>query len=62
MCSTPQVAAQWHPRRYGGLSPAAARVYQDAAGDRDAEIARAPDAMLGAVTEVPDEHSDERPQ
>ncbi len=42
-------------RRLGHSSPAAALLYQHAADDRDAEIARALDAMLGAATETPDE-------
>ncbi len=36
-------------RRLGHSSPAAALLYQHAADDRDAEIARALDAMLGAA-------------
>ena len=36
-------------RRLGHASPAAALLYQHAADDRDADIARALDAMLGAV-------------
>jgi integrase len=38
-------------RRLGHSSPAAALLYQHAADDRDAEIARALDAMLGAAHE-----------
>ena len=36
-------------RRLGHSSPAAALLYQHAADDRDADIARALDAMLGAI-------------
>jgi hypothetical protein len=43
-------------RRLGHSSPAAALLYQHAADDRDAEIARALDAMLGAVQESSDDH------
>ncbi len=39
-------------RRLGHSSPAAALLYQHAADDRDAEIAQALDAMLGAATEA----------
>ncbi len=46
-------------RRLGHSSPAAALLYQHAADDRDADIARARDAMLGAVTKPPDDN--ERP-
>ncbi len=42
-------------RRLGHSSPAAALLYQHAADDRDADIARALDAMLGAITEAPDD-------
>src|SRR4051794_19414195 len=45
-------------RRLGHSSPAAALLYQHAADDRDAEIARALDAMLDAVappTEDPEQ-------
>jgi hypothetical protein len=37
-------------RRLGHSSPAAALLYQHAADDRDAEIARALDAMLDAAS------------
>jgi hypothetical protein len=47
-------------RRLGHSSPAAALLYQHAADDRDADIARALDAMLGAITEPPDDN--ERPE
>ncbi len=47
-------------RRLGHSSSAAALLYQHAADDRDADIARALDAMLGAITEAPDDN--ERPQ
>ncbi len=47
-------------RRLGHSSPAAALLYQHAADDRDADIARALDATLGAITEAPDDN--ERPQ
>jgi integrase len=46
-------------RRLGHSSPAAALLYQHAADDRDADIARALDEMLGALTKDPDD--DERP-
>jgi hypothetical protein len=36
-------------RRLGQSSPAAALLYQHAADDRDADIARSLDAMLSAV-------------
>jgi integrase len=49
-------------RRLGHSSPAAALLYQHAADDRDADIARALDAMLGASTETRDDGVDERPQ
>ena len=42
-------------RRLGHSSPAAALLYQHAADDRDADIARALDAMLGAATDASDE-------
>nr|WP_281371667.1 site-specific integrase [Petropleomorpha daqingensis] len=42
-------------RRLGHSSPAAALLYQHAADDRDADIARALDAMLAALTETPDD-------
>jgi integrase len=45
-------------RRLGHSSPAAALVYQHAADDRDAEIARALDVMLEAA--APEERDDER--
>jgi hypothetical protein len=41
-------------RRLGHSSLTAALLYQHAADDRHAEIARALDAMLGAVTEAPE--------
>ncbi|MGY1642012.1 tyrosine recombinase XerC [Geodermatophilus sp. SYSU D00703] len=47
-------------RRLGHSSPAAALLYQHAADDRDADIARALDAMLDAITETPDDT--ERPE
>jgi integrase len=40
-------------RRMGHSSPAAALIYQHAADERDGEIARALDAMLGAAQVVP---------
>jgi integrase len=43
-------------RRLGHSSPAAALLYQHAADDRDAAIARALDAMLRAVTEAQNDH------
>lgn len=42
-------------RRLGHSSPAAALLYQHAADDRDAEIARALDAMLGAASRSSDD-------
>ncbi len=42
-------------RRLGHSSPAAALLYQHAADDRDAEIARALDAMLGAASGASDD-------
>ncbi len=45
-------------RRLGHSSPAAALLYQHAADDRDAEIARALDAMLSAAGEPPDDDPD----
>jgi integrase len=45
-------------RRLGHSSPAAALLYQHAADDRDAEIARALDAMLGATGESSDDDPD----
>jgi integrase len=42
-------------RRLGHFSPAAALLYQHAADDRDAEIARALDAMLGIAGESSDD-------
>ncbi len=45
-------------RRLGHSSPAAALLYQHAADDRDAEIARALDAMLGAADEASDDDPD----
>jgi integrase len=47
-------------RRLGHSSPAAALLYQHAGDDRDADVARALDAMLGVVTEAPDDNK--RPQ
>ena len=49
-------------RRLGHSSPAAALLYQHAADDRDADIARSLDAMRGALTEAPDDRTDERPK
>ncbi len=49
-------------RRLGHSSPAAALLYQHAADDRDADIARALDAMLGGLTGTPDDNVDERPE
>lgn len=46
-------------RRLGHSSPAAALLYQHAGDDRDADIARALDAMLGAINAAPDDN--ERP-
>jgi integrase len=46
-------------RRLGHSSPAAALLYQHAADDRDAAIARALDAMLGAITPSPDDDPDQ---
>lgn len=40
-------------RRLGHSSPAAALIYQHAADERDGEIARALDAMIGATSAVP---------
>ena len=48
-------------RRLGHSSPAAALVYQHAADDRDAEIARALDTMLEAAAGEPDKGSEEPP-
>jgi integrase len=45
-------------RRLGHSSPAAALLYQHAADDRDADIARALDAMLGAVGGSSDDDPD----
>ncbi|GAB3313712.1 site-specific integrase [Geodermatophilus aquaeductus] len=45
-------------RRLGHSSPAAALLYQHAADDRDAEIARALDAMLGAAGESSEDDPD----
>jgi len=42
-------------RRLGHSSPTAALLYQHAADDRDAAIARALDAMLGAVQDPSDD-------
>ncbi|WP_369252391.1 tyrosine-type recombinase/integrase [Geodermatophilus amargosae] len=47
-------------RRLGHSSPAAALLYQHAADDRDGEIARALDAMLGAASELSDDDPDRR--
>ncbi len=47
-------------RRLGHSTPAAALLYQHAADDRDAEIARALDAMLGELTDDSEDH--ERPE
>jgi hypothetical protein len=49
-------------RRLGHSSPAAALLYQHAADDRDADIARARDAMLGAITKAPQNYVDEWPE
>jgi integrase len=46
-------------RRLGHSSPAAALLYQHAVDDRDAAIARALDAMLGAITPSPDDDPDQ---
>jgi integrase len=46
-------------RRLGHSSPAAALLYQHAADDRDAEIARALDAMLRDATASSDDHPDQ---
>ena len=45
-------------RRLGHSSPAAALLYQHPADDRDAAIARALDAMLGAAGAAPDDDPD----
>ena len=45
-------------RRLGHSSPAAALLYQHAVDDRDAAIARALDAMLGAASESSDDDPD----
>ncbi len=45
-------------RRLGHSSPAAALLQQHAADDRDAEIARALDAMLGAAGKSSDDDPD----
>ncbi|MGZ6859736.1 MAG: site-specific integrase, partial [Blastococcus sp.] len=47
-------------RRLGHSSPAAALLYQHAADDRDAEIARALDAMLSGIRRP--QNDDERPE
>ena len=47
-------------RRLGHSSPAAALLYQHAAGNRDADIARALDDMLGTLTKMPEDT--ERPE
>jgi integrase len=47
-------------RRLGHSSPAAALVYQHAVDDRDAEIPRALDAMLGAANASPDDDPEQR--
>jgi integrase len=49
-------------RRLGHSSPAAALLYQHAADDRDADIARALDAMLGAISETKANDIDKRPE
>ncbi len=49
-------------RRLGHSSPAAALLYQHAADDRDADIARALDAMLGAISETRANDIDKRPE
>ncbi len=56
----PVAAKHGHPllSRLGYSSPAAALLYQHAAHDRDAEIARALDAMLGVVSESSDDDPD----
>ena len=43
-------------RRLGHSSPTAVLLYQHAAEDRDVEIARALDAMLGAASESSDDN------
>ncbi len=48
-------------RRLGHSSPAAALVYQHAADDRDAEIARAPDTVLEAAAGGPDDEGGVEP-
>jgi integrase len=47
-------------RRLGHASPAAALLYQPAADDRDADIARALDDMLAAAHEASDDDDPER--
>ena len=47
-------------RRLGHSSPAAALLYRHSADDRDADIARALNAVLGTITEAPDDNK--RPQ
>jgi hypothetical protein len=47
-------------RRLGHSSPAAALLYQHAADDRDADIARALDDMLAAAHEASDDDDPER--
>ena len=49
-------------RRLGHSSPAAALLYQHAADDRDVEIARALDAMLGAARQAPEDPSEQAPK
>jgi hypothetical protein len=48
-------------RRLGHSSPAAALLYQHAADDRDGEIARALDAMLGASSKASSDPAHEQP-
>ena len=47
-------------RRLGHSSPAAALLYQHAADDRDADIARALDAMLGTLSDPTDDEPHNR--
>ena len=49
-------------RQLGHSSPAAALLYQHAADDRDADIARALDAMLSGLTQTPDDDMNEPPE
>ena len=46
-------------RRLGHSSPAAALLYQHAADDRDADIARALDTLLGAASEASNENPEQ---